>query len=425
MNLYLNTKIKNKFSYILFVLILILYIAGFYLNEDSAGAGKLDFVHEWKSFLEFKKLGLKALSSESYESSRTPLFLILNSYNFFAYNEYTYRLSNFIFNFFILISYFICLSTQKKYDHSQIIILTSLLLLSPYFRTSAYWAHQENFPFLFYFLSLIFLKKFDNNLDNNFVLKITIIAFISSLSFYSDQKFLFVSLFSFLYLFFKSDLNYNKKILIFVIFSLSSIPAFYLFYIWEGFMPIHSQFRLGFYRENISASISIICFYFIPILITISKKFFKSINKNDLIIFAVVLFLNLYSLPNFNSSWGNGIIFKLFFVFKNHLNINLLLLQIIYILFIQICTSAIYLLLKNNLLNFLPLILIILASSIVERTYNEYFDPLILVLVFTYFKFNKNLVTINGKIIRNYAIYSFLFLVFANIYYRYFDLNAV
>ena len=105
--------------------------------------------------------------------------------------------------------------------------------------------------------------------------------------------------------------------------------------------------------------------------------------------------------------------------------INLLLLQIIYVLFVQICTSAIYLLLKNSLLNFLPLILIILASSIVERTYNEYFDPLILILVFTYFKFNKNLVTINGKIIRNYAIYFFLLLVFANIYYRYFDLNAV
>ena len=351
--------------------------------------------------------------------------MILNSYNFFAYNEYTYRLSNFIFNFFIIISYFICLSVQKKYDHSQIIILTSLLLLSPYFRTSAYWAHQENFPLLFYFLSLIFLKKFDNNLDNNFVLKIIIIAVISSLSFYSDQKFLFVSLFSFLYLFFKSDLNYNKKILIFVIFSLSSIPAFYLFYIWDGILPKQAQYRLGFYRENISASISIICFYFIPILITILKKFFKNINKNDLIIFTIILFLNLYCLPSFNSSWGNGIIFKLFFVFKNHLNINLLLLQIIYVLFVQICTSAIYLLLKNSLLNFLPLILIILASSIVERTYNEYFDPLILILVFTYFKFNKNLVTINGKIIRNYAIYSFLFLVFANIYYKYFDLNAV
>ena len=151
MNLHFNTQIKNKFSYILFILILILYVLGFYLNEDSAGAGKLDFVHEWKSFLEFKNFGLNALSSESYESSRTPLFLILNSYNFFAYNEYTYRLSNFIFNFFILISYFICLSVQKKYDHSQIIILTSLLLLSPYFRTSAYWAHQENFPLLFYF----------------------------------------------------------------------------------------------------------------------------------------------------------------------------------------------------------------------------------------------------------------------------------
>ena len=40
-------------------------------------------------------------------------------------------------------------------------------------------------------------------------------------------------------------------------------------------------------------------------------------------------------------------------------------------------------------------------------------------------KMVEKLLNINGKIIRNYAIYFFLFLVFANIYYRYFDLNAV
>ena len=145
-------------------------------------------------------------------------------------------------------------------------------------------------------------------------------------------------------------------------------------------------------------------------------------SYNQLPIFSlfisIVLLLAAIEIPIFLKNYQGEPNLSLLFMF-------LLLLQIIYVLFVQVCASAIYLLLKNNLLNFLPLILIILASSIVERTYNEYFDPLILILVFTYFKFNKNLVTINGKIIRNYAIYSFLFLVFANIYYKYFDLNAV
>jgi len=416
---------KNSFSYLLFIIILISYISGFYLNEDSAGAGRTDFEHEWRSFQEFKVFGLDALTSDFYESSRTPLFLILNSYNVFAQDEYSFRLSNFIFNFLILISFFLCLFVQKNYNNNQIIVIASLLLLSPYFRTSSYWAHQENLPFLFYFLTFIFLNKFNDNLKNYFVLKVLTIAVLSSLSFYTDQRYIFVSLFSFLHFLVNYDLNYKEKIITFLIYALTSIPALYLFYIWDGFMPKHAQFRVGFYKTNISSSISIICFYFIPILISILHKFSKNINRNDLIMFLIIFLVNLYCLPYFESSWGSGVIFKVIFVFKNYLNINLILLQIIYILFIQTTFFAIYLLLKNNFMNFLPLIIFIASSSLVERTYNEYFDPLILILVFTYFKFNKKLIVINKKIIRNYTIYFILFLVFANLYYKYFDLNAV
>ena len=59
-------------------------------------------------------------------------------------------------------------------------------------------------------------------------------------------------------------------------------------------------------------------------------------------------------------------------------------------MFIQIFIFKIYFLLRNNLINFIPLLTIILISSLVERTYNEYFDPLIFVLIFTFFKFDKN-----------------------------------
>ena len=62
----------------------LLFILGFFLQEDSSGGGRLDFVHEYKSFLVFKDGVFQALTSLSYESSRTPLFLILNSFNVFA-----------------------------------------------------------------------------------------------------------------------------------------------------------------------------------------------------------------------------------------------------------------------------------------------------------------------------------------------------
>ena len=427
MNLYIN-KIFNKkqILYILFFLIaLTSYILGFIFNEDSAGGGKTDFVHEWTSFIEFKKFGLEALTSNLYESSRTPLFLLINKYNFFANDQFSFRLSNFIFNFLIFINFIACLNYQKKFNANDIIIVSTFILLSPYFRSSSYWAHQENLPFLFYFISLIFLEKFKNNFKINFTLKVSIIAFISSLSFYSDQKFIFISFYIFIYLILRENLNVNQIIKTCAIFFITSIPALYLFYIWDGILPKQSQFRIGFYRENISASISIICFYFLPIIFSVYKKIYSTVNKNDYIIFFLILSLNVYCLPSFDSSWGNGVIFKLFYVIKNYLDINLVLLQIIFLFFVTICFFIIYVLLKNDFLNFIPIIIVVAISCLVERTYNEYFDPLITILIFTFFKFNKKILKIDKRIINFYLFYLILFLVFANIYYNYFDLNTV
>ena len=427
MSLYINKNFKEKqILYILFFLIVLTsYILGFIFNEDSAGGGKTDFVHEWTSFIEFKKFGLQALTSNLYESSRTPLFLLINKYNFFANDQFSFRLSNFIFNFVIFISFIACLNYQKKFNTNHLIIVSTFILLSPYFRSSSYWAHQENLPFLFYFISLILLEKFKDNFKINFIFKVSAIAFISSLSFYSDQKFIFISFYFFLYLILRENLNISQIIKTCAIFFITSVPALYLFYIWDGILPKQSQFRIGFYKDNISASISIICFYFLPIIFSVYKKIYSIVNKNDIIIFFLILALNLYCLPNFDSSWGNGVIFKLFYVIKNYLNINLFLLQIIFLIFIQFVFFTIYILLKNDFLNFLPIIIVIAISSLVERTYNEYFDPLITILIFTFFKFDKKIFKINKEIINFYLFYLILFLVFANIYYNYFDLNTV
>ena len=158
-NLYKNIKIDTKLIYLYFFFIVLLFVAGFFLNEDSSGGGKVDFIHEYKSFLEFKKGIFQALTSLSYESSRTPLFLILNSFNFFAEDEYSFRLSNFLFNFLVFFSFIFCLKSQNKFDHNLILITSCILLLSPYFRTSSYWAHQENLPFLFYFATLFLVNR--------------------------------------------------------------------------------------------------------------------------------------------------------------------------------------------------------------------------------------------------------------------------
>ena len=85
----------------------------------------------------------------------------------------------------------------------------------------------------------------------------------------------------------------------------------------------------------------------------------------------------------------------------------------------------IYIIYKIQNVIAMTIVIVVAISSLVERTYNEYFDPLITILIFTYFKFNKNILKIDKKIINFHIIYLILFLVFANIYYNYFDLNRV
>lgn len=430
MSLYKKLNFNSNFIYILLFLIILSFIFGFIFDEDSSGGGKIDFIHEYKSFLEFKNGILPALTSLNYESSRTPLFLIINSFNIFATDQSSFRFSNFIFNFLIFFSFFYCLKFQKKFDKNSILIITCILLLSPYFRSSSYWAHQENLPFLFYFLTLALLSIWHKNLNNYFYLKISIIAFVSSLSFYSDQKFIFLSFSVFLMLIFSFNLDKLKVFKIFFIFFLSSLPALYLFYIWGGILPKESQFRIGFYNENISSSLSIIAFYFLPIIFLfikelINKKFIFKLKKIDLIIFLFILIVNVLTIPNFNSPWGQGVIYKLFYLLQIKLEIHKYILMFIYLMFIQIFIFKIYFLLRNNLINFIPLLTIILISSLVERTYNEYFDPLIFVLIFTFFKFDKNFMIDKKHLIISYGLFYFSFLIFANLYYNYFNLNVV
>ena len=46
---------KNRVSFFLFLVILLSFFLGFFLNENSAGGGPLDFKAEWKNHLLLKE----------------------------------------------------------------------------------------------------------------------------------------------------------------------------------------------------------------------------------------------------------------------------------------------------------------------------------------------------------------------------------
>ena len=91
---------ESRVSLFLLLIIISSYVLGFYLNEDSAGGGKVDYIdHEWSTIQLFAKNSLsEALDSTFYASSRTPFFYILNKYNPLANEIEQLRLSWFLFS---------------------------------------------------------------------------------------------------------------------------------------------------------------------------------------------------------------------------------------------------------------------------------------------------------------------------------------
>ena len=93
-------KLNRNLPY-LFATILIIssYFLGFYLNEDAAGGGKIDFYsHEWGNINLFANSKIsEALIDPRFHSGRTPLYLIINKFNPYIKNIEEFRISYLVF----------------------------------------------------------------------------------------------------------------------------------------------------------------------------------------------------------------------------------------------------------------------------------------------------------------------------------------
>ncbi len=404
-----------RVSILIFILSYFSFFLGFIFNENSAGGGKIDFEHTLSTVNVFKLGILEAITDIKYESSRPPLFAILNSLNPFYYSNFSLKFSNFILNCFIPLFLYFLLKKQNNFDKKIIFIITSIILLSPYFRTTSFWALEENLPILFFFITLILVE-----LNLSKYKKIILVAIFSALAVYSEQKFVFLSLFTYLY-FLSKNRGLKDFFYISLIYFISAIPFIYLMFQWGSITPPQPSYRFGLNLENISYITSIVIFYFIPLFIFLvldgQFKFFnQKLTKKNNLVFLLILIINFILLPDFKSLWGNGVISKLSYYLINNLQINLKLIQFLFFIYNSIGSFIIYLILSKNIKNLLPFIIIFIQSSFIQVVHQEYIDPLFYILIFSYFSFEK--ITIyKNKLIYMYLGFSLIFLLFANIYY--------
>ena len=292
-------------------------------------------------------------------------------------------------------------------DKKILFFLTSLVFLSPTFRSLAIWPDSRLFGLIIFTLSTYYFLKHEEN--KNFKFAIYNVIFLA-LSAYLSPNFSVFSIFFFT----KYVFNYSffsKKIFSIIMLNLFlALPVFYYIFILDinfliksAAIGIEESERIIFNNlfNDVLITFSIIFFYLIPFL------FFKIIKIYNILSFKNILFsisIFLICLFNFDYNYlysGGGIFFKIsnFFFNNNYL--------FYFISFFSILIT--YPFISKNYFNILLFIIIILNNP-QYTIYHKYFDPFLLITFLTIFASNIDLKKIFQS--KNYLFIFTYFLVF-------------
>jgi len=384
---------KNYLEKSLATLIVTSFILGFFFKENSSGGGQIDYQSVINNFLLFKEFSLNEINWDLYQSTSLPIYYIITKY-LIPMNNWSLYLSIFTFiaSFITVILFYKALSLKlknKSFDWG-LFLIAIIPMLSPFFRTSAYWSLEENFGYLFFLLSILFYI-ISQDKKEFFGLAI----FFGCCAFYARQNYAFISIILFLYYFNFQNFFTKKNIIICILFFLFLSPSLYFFYNWGGFDPL-GGIRVKFQKENIIVVLSNFFLYLLPFLIFYDFDQIKKIIKIRInIIISIILILMIFFIFFFISEisnetlyyknkLGGGMVYKI--IFHNNLLItNFYIQKLLFILTGFIGLLFILLFSLNNLNFFIFSFITLIIFSNVSTVYQEYFDPLIFfsVLLFT------------------------------------------
>ena len=394
----MNLNKSFIFKIITVSLIFISFFLGYYLRENSSGGGKEFYNLSWPIIQSFKKDFLYTIQNYgSFGDATIPFSHIINAYiNPFNNIDTNFQLSTTIISFLIFLSFVIVLKKKfTKIYYVDIFLTSSIILLLPFYRTSAFWGKNENYGWLFLILAFYFFNEIKNNINKNPTNKdlsnIIFFCATSACALYARQALVFLPVSYLLYLFL---FNANKKIITvsIITFIIFAIPGLLLFWQWGSFYDAQNLssnqffgnwFSYKYIIKNIPIILSFITFYLLPILfielINLGfKKFYNKYFKSFIFTFIFFIILSQINLLNYLGEYtvGGGAVLKINYLIKKN---NFLLLLLFSSFGASICINLLKEDIKNNLIILLPLFIIYGFPNIL---YQEYVEPLILIIFF-------------------------------------------
>ena len=394
MNFHITDKNYYSIGIILYFLFSLSLLFGFFLDEDASGTGTSnDFKNTWDYIVLLKD---NFLIDSSEWTRLLPLHYIFLSllYQIFE-NEFLVRLFFCFSSIFIPLLFYKNLKIKfKEICKGKLLIISSILLILPYFRSSAIWPNPHVTALIFLFLSIYYFQKWEMNLSKKINLELILHIFFLALTVYTRRYYVFF--FLYYYFFYFKNLNIKELITISILIFFLTIPGFLLIFYFPHYIE-DTGYNLKFYNSIIITS-SIFLFYLIPFLSVENFKFRD--NKSKLILFLSIIFSIILCLFfDYDPKLGGGYLMKLS---------NMLLGGNLF--FFITALVGFYFLTKISLENLTKLFLIILIFLIFSNNYmfQKYVEPLWLIILFLVFELKLIIKFIEHKFRIFYAVFYFL-----------------
>ena len=415
------------------------FFLGYFFRENAVGGGPEFYELSWPIIQSFKEDFLFSIKNYgSFRDYTIPFSHILNAYiNPFSNDIENFQLSITIISFAIFLIFALVFKNIFKHiNFVDILLASSVILLLPMFRTSAFWGKNENFGWLFFILALYFFSEIKKNIDkdpnNQNILNVILFCFTSACALYARQALAFLPISYLLYLFFY---NANKKIVItsIISFAVFAIPAFLLILIWGNVFDLKNTpnyftwwINPKHLLKNFPILLSFFGFYFFPILIieffnsgfkVFFSKYFKSFFF-ALIIFVFLSQINLLSYLGDYTRAGGAILKVNYLIQKNNFLLLLVFSSLGFSVLMQLFKEDS----KNNIIILLPILII---YSFPNLLYQEYVEPLILIIFFLALKTNLQKIYFNNISFSNFIFLSyFTIYLIGSIYFKHFAFDS-
>jgi hypothetical protein len=236
------------------------FLTGFLLGEDSIGGARFDFyVFHWPAIALFSSTSWSIAVADYGGSANNPLLYMIASLLPLQGDQKIYHAITFAVA--LLIWPLLSCAYYRRYFNYGIDWLwasfgASTILISPSFRSSAFWGTTDYLPFVFCAGTFLLLSRFqDSEADRARAIglfTLLALAAASACAFYTRQLYAFLPIFAAWMVLTRTK---TSPFLVLSVFVLTILPEMFLIYLWKGINPPVSQSQHAFHP----AIINVLC----------------------------------------------------------------------------------------------------------------------------------------------------------------------